>query len=36
MCEIHAQYDWMLNKGKHAFVSRWRKAVDVNGDYVEK
>jgi len=23
-------------KGMHALVSRWRKAVDVDGDYVEK
>jgi hypothetical protein len=22
--------------GMHALVSRWRKAVDVDGDYVEK
>jgi hypothetical protein len=23
-------------EGMHALVSRWRKAVDVDGDYVEK
>ena len=23
-------------EGRHALVSRWRKAVDVDGDYVEK
>jgi hypothetical protein len=23
-------------EGMHAIVSRWRKAVDVDGDYVEK
>ena len=23
-------------EGMHALVSRWRKAVDVHGDYVEK
>ena len=23
-------------EGVHALVSRWRKAVDVDGDYVEK
>jgi hypothetical protein len=23
-------------EGMHALVSRWRKAVDLNGDYVEK
>jgi hypothetical protein len=23
-------------EGTHALVSRWRKAVDVDGDYVEK
>ena len=23
-------------EGMHALVSRWRKAVDMNGDYVEK
>ena len=23
-------------EGRHAFVSHWRKAVDVDGDYVEK
>jgi hypothetical protein len=24
------------NKGMRAFVSHWRRAVDVDGDYVEK
>jgi hypothetical protein len=24
------------NKGMHAFVLRWHKAVDMDGDYVEK
>jgi hypothetical protein len=23
-------------EGMHALVSRWRKAIDVDGDYVEK
>jgi hypothetical protein len=23
-------------EGMHALVSRWRKAIDVEGDYVEK
>jgi len=23
-------------EGMHALVSRWRKSVDVHGDYVEK
>jgi len=23
-------------EGRHALVSRWRKAIDVDGDYVEK
>jgi hypothetical protein len=23
-------------EGMHVLVSRWRKAVDVDGDYVEK
>jgi len=23
-------------EGRHALVSRWHKAVDVDGDYVEK
>ena len=23
-------------EGRHALVSRWRQAVDVDGDYVEK
>jgi hypothetical protein len=39
MYAIHAQYNWMFparNKGMHVLVSRWRKAVDVDGDYVEK
>jgi hypothetical protein len=26
----------MATKGMHALVSRWHKAVDVDGDYVEK
>jgi histone-lysine N-methyltransferase SETMAR len=27
--------DW-YNRGMHGLVSRWRKAVEVDGDYVEK
>jgi hypothetical protein len=26
----------LVQEGMHAVVSRWRKAVDVDGDYVEK
>jgi len=40
---IRAVRTWLREKetscyreGMHAFVSRWHKAVDVNGDYVEK
>jgi hypothetical protein len=39
--EIHTQYIWtfplhMLFFHMHALVSRWRKAVDVDGEHVEK
>jgi hypothetical protein len=39
--EIHAEYNWMfplhmLFFHMHALVLRWRRAVDVDGDYVEK
>jgi hypothetical protein len=40
---IRAVRTWLLEQEKswyrvcmHALVSRWRKAVDVDGDYVEK
>jgi hypothetical protein len=29
------QTSW-YREGMHSLVSRWRKAVDVDGDYVEK
>jgi hypothetical protein len=41
--EIRAVRTWIreqetswYREGTHALVSRWRKAVDVDGDYVEK
>jgi len=40
---IHAVRKWLrkqetswYREGMHALVSRWRKAIDVDGDYVEK
>jgi hypothetical protein len=36
MYEIHVRYNWMFPLHMHALVSRWRMAVDVDGDYVEK
>ena len=40
---IHAVRTWLreqetswYREGMHALVSRWRKAIDVDGDYVEK
>ena len=40
---IRAEGTWLreqetswYREGMHALVSRWRKAVDVDGDYVEK
>jgi hypothetical protein len=41
--EIRAVRAWLreqetswCREGMHALVSRWRKAVDIDGDYVEK
>jgi hypothetical protein len=33
---LHEQETSWCREGMHALVSRWRKAVDVDGDYVEK
>jgi len=33
---LHEQETSWYREGMRAFVSRWRKAVDVHGDYVEK
>jgi hypothetical protein len=33
LCEQETSW---YREGMHALVSRWRKAVDVDGDYVEK
>ena len=40
---IHAVRTWLgeqetswYREGMHALLSRWRKAVNVDGDYVEK
>ena len=33
---LHEQETSWYREGMHALVSRWRKAVDVDGDYVEK
>jgi hypothetical protein len=40
---IHAVRTWLFEQqtswyreGMYALVSRWRRAVDVDGDYVEK
>ena len=33
---LHEQETSWYREGMHALVSRWRKAVDVHGDYVEK
>jgi hypothetical protein len=40
---IHAVRSWLRKQEKnwyklcmHALLSRWRKAVDIDGDYVEK
>jgi len=40
---IHAVRTWLseqetswYREGMHALVSRWRRAVDVDGDYVKK
>ena len=34
-CLREQETNW-YREGMHAIVSRWRKAVDVHGDYVEK
>ena len=34
-CLREQETDW-YKEGMRALVSRWRKAVDVDGDYVEK
>jgi len=33
---LHEQETSWYGEGMHAFVSRWHKAIDVDGDYVEK
>jgi hypothetical protein len=33
---LHEQETSWYREGMHALVSRWHKAVDVDGDYVEK
>ena len=33
LCEQETSW---YREGRHALVSRWRKVVDVDGDYVEK
>jgi hypothetical protein len=33
---LHEQETSWYREGMHALVSRWRKAVDVDGDYVKK
>jgi hypothetical protein len=32
---VKQETSW-YREGMHALVSRWRKAVDLDGDYVEK
>jgi len=33
---LHEQETSWYREGVHVLVSRWNKAVDVDGDYVEK
>ena len=33
---LHEQETSWNREGMHALVSRWRKAIDVDGDFVEK
>jgi hypothetical protein len=33
---LHEQETSWYREGMHALISRWHKAIDVDGDYVEK